>query len=26
VTEEPAGGSDVPTEPIILRASIDSTV
>jgi anti-sigma-K factor RskA len=26
VTEEPAGGSDVPTEPILLRASIDSTV
>jgi anti-sigma factor RsiW len=26
LTEEPAGGSDVPTEPILMQASIDPTV
>ena len=26
VTEEPAGGSDAPTEPILMQASIDPTV
>jgi hypothetical protein len=26
VTEEPAGGSAVPTEPILMQAAIDSTV
>jgi hypothetical protein len=26
VTEEPAGGSAVPTEPILMQATIDPTV
>ena len=26
VTEEPAGGSPVPTEPILLQATVDPTV
>ena len=26
VTEEPAGGSPVPTEPILLQAAVDPTV